>query len=63
MWLVPHFMALDVAGAAVQLFQTRRGASIYQAQSNPVFDAAMRRGRLRFGDAEIFPRQRHAPSR
>lgn len=56
MWLAPHFMALDVAGVAVLLCQGRPGASIYQAQSNPVMDAAMRRGRLRFGDAEIFPR-------
>jgi KDO2-lipid IV(A) lauroyltransferase len=56
MWLVPHFMALDVAGAAVLLFQKRKGISIYQAQSNPVMDAAIRRGRLRLGNAEIFPR-------
>ncbi len=56
MWLVPHFMALDVAGAATQLFQTQWVGSIYQAQSNPVFDAAMRRGRLRFGLGEVFER-------
>jgi len=56
MWLVPHFVALDVAGIATQLFQTRRVASIYQAQSNPVFDAAMRRGRGRFGQGELFAR-------
>ena len=56
MWLVPHFMALDVAGAAVLLFQARKGISIYQAQSDPVMDAAIRRGRLRLGNAEIFPR-------
>ena len=56
MWLVPHFMALDVAGAAVLLFQSRKGISIYQEQSDPVMDAAMRRGRLRLGNAEIFPR-------
>ena len=56
MWLVPHFMALDVAGASVLLFQKRKGISIYQAQSNPVMDAAIRRGRLRLGNAEIFPR-------
>jgi KDO2-lipid IV(A) lauroyltransferase len=56
MWLVPHFMALDVAGAAVLLFQQRRGASIYQQQTNPVMDAVIRRGRLRLGNAEIFPR-------
>ena len=56
MWLVPHFMGLDVAGVAVLLFQKRKGVSIYQAQSNPVMDAALRRGRLRLGNAEIFAR-------
>ncbi len=56
MWLVPHFMALDVAGVATQLFQTRWVASIYQAQSNAVLDAAMRGGRLRFGGGEVFSR-------
>lgn len=60
MWLVPHFMALDVVGAAVQLYIKRPGASIYQAQSDPVFDAAMRQGRLRFGNAEIFARSETA---
>ncbi len=56
MWLVPHFLALDVAGAATQLFQSRPVASIYQEQSNPVFEAAMRRGRMRFGRGELFAR-------
>lgn len=56
MWLVPHFMALDVAGAATQLFQKRWVASIYQRQSIPVFDAAMRAGRLRYGQGEVFSR-------
>lgn len=56
MWLVPHFMGLDVAGAATQLFQTQWVGSIYQAQSNVVFDAAMRAGRLRFGGGEVFER-------
>jgi Kdo2-lipid IVA lauroyltransferase/acyltransferase len=60
MWLAPHFMALDVAGAAILLCQSRPGASIYQAQSDPVLDAAMRRGRLRFGDAAIFARSERA---
>jgi KDO2-lipid IV(A) lauroyltransferase len=60
MWLVPHFVALDVAGVATQLFQGRQGASIYQAQSNPVFDGAMRRGRVRFGLAEVFARSEKA---
>ncbi len=56
MWLAPHFMALDVAGASVLLFQKRKGISIYQRQSNPVMDRALRRGRLRLGNAEIFSR-------
>jgi KDO2-lipid IV(A) lauroyltransferase len=56
MWLVPHFMALDVAGVATQLFQTQWVASIYQQQSEPTMDAAIRRGRLRFGQGEVFPR-------
>ncbi len=56
MWLVPHFMALDVAGAATQLFQKQWVASIYQQQSDAVMDAAIRRGRLRFGQGEVFPR-------
>ena len=56
MWLAPHFMALDVAGASVLLFQKRKGISIYQRQSNAVMDRALRRGRLRLGNAEIFSR-------
>lgn len=60
MWLVPHFLALDIAGVATQLFQSRLVGSIYQAQSNPVLDAAMRRGRLRFGQGEVFSRHETA---
>ena len=56
MWLVPHFMALEAAASAVQLFQSRRGATIYQRQSNPVFDAAVRKGRERFGNSVLFSR-------
>jgi len=50
MWLVPHFIALDIAAVAVQLFQSRPVVSVYQPQSNAVFDAAILRGRLRFGN-------------
>jgi KDO2-lipid IV(A) lauroyltransferase len=56
MWLVPHFLALEAAGVATQLFQRRPVASVYQAQSHPVFDAAMKRGRSRFGQGELFAR-------
>ena len=57
MWLCPHFVGLDVAGAAILLKQAQPGASIYQAQSHPLMDRLMKQGRLRFGNAEIFPRQ------
>ena len=56
MWLVPHFVGLDVAGVAVQLNVRRGLASIYQRQSNRVIDAAMRRARLRHGNTAIFSR-------
>jgi Kdo2-lipid IVA lauroyltransferase/acyltransferase len=56
MWLVPHFMALEAAATAVQLNQSRRGATIYQKQSSAVFDAAIRAGRERFGDSVLFSR-------
>jgi KDO2-lipid IV(A) lauroyltransferase len=57
MWLVPHFLAVDVAGAATQLFQTRPVANIYTAQSNGVFNEALIKGRGRFGRALMFKRQ------
>jgi KDO2-lipid IV(A) lauroyltransferase len=60
MWLVPHFMGLDIAGVATQLFQKRLVASIYQAQSNPVLDVAMRNGRLRFKQGDVFSRHESA---
>lgn len=57
MWLVPHFMGLDVAGVSVLLFQDQYACSMYQTQSNPVMDDIIRKGRLRFGEkVEIFPR-------
>jgi KDO2-lipid IV(A) lauroyltransferase len=56
MWLTPHFMGLDFAGASILLFQKRKGIGIYQEQSNKVMNEALRRGRLRFGNAEIFTR-------
>ncbi len=56
MWLVPHFVALDVAGTATQLFQSKPVGSIYQPQSNPVIDAAVLRGRIRFGQGKIYSR-------
>jgi KDO2-lipid IV(A) lauroyltransferase len=60
MWLVPHFLAVDVAGAATQLFQTRMVCNVYTAQSNAVLDQALKQGRGRFGRAEMFTRQQSA---
>lgn len=60
MWLVPHFLALDVAGASTQLFQKRWVVSIYQTQTNAAMDRAIRRGRLRFGQGEVFSRSESA---
>ena len=60
MWLVPHFVGLDVAGIAALLYQGKHAASMYQAQSNPVLDAALRRGRLRLGNAAIYSRSESA---
>jgi len=60
MWLVPHFVALDVAGQATQLFQNRAVGSIYQRQSIAAFDTAIRKGRLRFGNGDIYSRHEKA---
>jgi Kdo2-lipid IVA lauroyltransferase/acyltransferase len=60
MWLVPHFLALEVAGAATQLFQRRMVLDVYTPQSNAVFDAALLRGRGRFGLAEFLKRNEGA---
>jgi KDO2-lipid IV(A) lauroyltransferase len=60
MWLVPHFVALEVAGAATQLYQTVAGCDIYTPQSNPVLDEAFRKGRSRFGLATLFNRHQGA---
>lgn len=60
MWLVPHFVALDVAGSASQLFQNRAVGSIYQRQSIEAFDVAIRKGRVRFGNGNVFSRHEKA---
>ncbi|MEK0417879.1 MAG: hypothetical protein RI949_1885 [Pseudomonadota bacterium] len=56
MWLVPHFLGLEVAGVAVQLFQSKVGVDIYQPQRSPYFDRVLKQGRLRFGRGEALPR-------
>jgi KDO2-lipid IV(A) lauroyltransferase len=57
LWLVPHFLGVDVAGAACQLYQPRPGVDIYAPQSNPVLDAALLKGRSRLGHDEFYRRQ------
>ena len=57
LWLVPHFLGVDVAGAACQIHQSRPGVDIYAPQSNPVLDAALLRGRSRLGHDEFYRRQ------
>jgi KDO2-lipid IV(A) lauroyltransferase len=56
MWLVPHFLAVDVAGAACQLFQSHPAFDVYAPQSNKVLDAALLKGRSRLGTAEFYTR-------
>ena len=57
MWLAPHFLALEVGGIATQIYQTQPAFDVYMPQSNRVLDAALLRGRSRFGTAEFFRRQ------
>jgi KDO2-lipid IV(A) lauroyltransferase len=52
--LCPHFVCLDVAGAAVAL--QIPACSIYTPQRNPVFDKALRKGRSRFRPPKLLPR-------
>ena len=44
--LCPHFVCLEVAGVAITM--ATPACSIYTRQRNKVFDAALRKGRLRF---------------
>ncbi|MCX2860771.1 lipid A biosynthesis acyltransferase [Paucibacter sp. PLA-PC-4] len=56
MWLLPHFVGLEWSGPALMLNQTSPGVDMYQAQSNPVFDARMLAGRSRFGTTAFVQR-------
>jgi len=56
MWLAPHFLGIEVAGMATQLYQQRAAFDVYAPQSNAVLDAALLAGRSRFGTAEFFTR-------
>lgn len=52
--LCPHFVCLDVAGAAIAM--ETPGCSIYAEQQSKVFDAALRKGRSRFQPVRLFSR-------
>ena len=56
MWLTPHFVGLEWVGPLLMTEQNCPGISIYQRQSNPVFDTALRRMRSRFGTTELISR-------
>lgn len=53
--LVPHFVGLDMGWTRLAL--ERDMVSIYANQNNLLFNAALYRGRLRFGASELFSRQ------
>lgn len=52
--LCPHFVGLDVGGIAVRRETTL--CSMYTRQQNKVFDAALLKGRLRYGTVRLFSR-------
>jgi KDO2-lipid IV(A) lauroyltransferase len=54
--LAPHFVGLDVGGARVSN-DFPATFSMYSQQKNKVFDAALRRARMRFGDPVLVTRQ------
>jgi Kdo2-lipid IVA lauroyltransferase/acyltransferase len=53
--LCPHFVCLDVAGAAIAMRMS--GSSIYSKQRSKVFDRALRRGRERFNPVTLVTRE------
>src|SRR5471030_1582858 len=53
--LCPHFVCLDVAGAATAMEIS--ASSMYAQQKNAVFDKALRDGRSRFKPSKLFTRQ------
>jgi Kdo2-lipid IVA lauroyltransferase/acyltransferase len=54
-WLSPHFVGLDMGGGRISA--EYRGVSVYSRQKNPVFDAVLYRGRMRFVLPELYSRQ------
>jgi len=52
--LVPHFVALDVGWT--WLTQNCNLVSVYSTQKNPVFEKQLFKGRLRFGESQLYSR-------
>ncbi|MBV7538611.1 lipid A biosynthesis acyltransferase [Duganella sp. sic0402] len=53
--LCPHFVCLDVAGAAIAMEAS--ASSMYVTQKNAAFDKVLRAGRARFKPVKLFTRQ------
>lgn len=53
--IAPHFAGLDAGGTRFNTLA--RGISIYSRQKNPVWDAWLLKGRQRFSDPVLLPRQ------
>ena len=53
--LAPHFLGLDIGGVSIAM--RFKAVTVYAAQSNPVFDNVVRKGRLRFGNSIMLSRQ------
>jgi KDO2-lipid IV(A) lauroyltransferase len=54
-WLVPHFIGLDMGGT--RIITEWQGASMYSHQKNPAFDRILLHGRTRFVKPVLFSRQ------
>lgn len=54
-WLVPHFVGLDMG--AVRLTVEHPFVAMYSRQKDPAFDAVLYHGRTRLGPAEMISRQ------
>ncbi len=52
--ICPHFVGLDAGGIALNNYY--RGGSLYQVQSNPVWDKCAFDGRKRFADPILIPK-------
>ncbi len=54
-WLVPHFVGLDMGG--IRLTAEYPLVSIYSKQKNTAFEAVLLHGRTRFGPTTLYSRQ------